>query len=136
MINEDRSFFVSEADSPRPERAAEQFFGSSKISKLLSPKFMTLELILALLLVIAALVYAWPEIKGMATTSLWQDELYTIDRFSSRGPNYVLTNYNANNHIFFNILSSLTIGRHPFHPFSARFWSFVCLILTIAVTLL
>jgi hypothetical protein len=134
MINEDRSFFVSEADSPRPERGAEQFLGRSKISKLLSPKVMMLELILALLLVIAALIYAWPEIKGMATTSLWQDELYTIDGFSSKGPNYVMTNYSANNHLFFNILSSLTIGRHPFQPFSARFWSFVWLILTIAVT--
>jgi len=82
-----------------------------------------LELILALLLVIAALIYTWPEIKGMATTSLWQDELYTIDGFSSKGPNYVMTNYSANNHLFFNILSSLTIGRHPFQPFSARFWS-------------
>jgi hypothetical protein len=136
MPEEDGSFPVSAADSPRRERGAEQFFGRSNISKLLSPKFMTLELILALLLVIAALIYAWPEIKGMATTSLWQDELYTIARFSSRGPNYVMTNYNANNHILFNILNSLTIGKHPFQPFSARFWSFVCLILTIAVTLL
>jgi hypothetical protein len=33
----------------------------------------------------AAFVCAWPEVRGMAKTSLWQDELWTIARFSSKG---------------------------------------------------
>ena len=135
MSEEDRSSSVTEADAPRVGGNPGQFFGRLKISELSSPRWLTLELIIALLLVIVASIYAWPEIKGMATSSLWQDELYTIDRFSSRGPKYVMTNYNANNHIVFNILNSLTTGKHPFQPFSARFWSFICLILTVALTL-
>lgn len=107
----------------------------SNIFSVLSSKVITLELIVTVLLVTAAFVCAWPEIKGMATSSLWQDELYTIDRFSSKGPAFVTTHYNANNHIFFNILCSLTTGENRFQPLPARFWSFLCITLTLIVTL-
>lgn len=97
------------------------------------PKFVGLEFIAALLLLIAAFGCAWPEIKGMATTSLWQDELYTIDHFSSKGSRFVLTNYNTNNHIFFNLLNSLNSSEHCFEPLLARFWSFVFVTVTVIV---
>lgn len=44
-----------------------------------------------------------------------------------------MTNYEvANNHIFFNLLNSLTPGTQRFEPIRARFWSFVFVVLTIA----
>lgn len=95
-----------------------------------------MEWVATLILLIAALVYVWPEIEGMATTSLWQDELYTINRFSSKGLGFVLTHYNANNHIFFNSISSLTLGDDPYQPLAARLWSFICVALTVGIALL
>jgi hypothetical protein len=80
----------------------------------------------------AAFVCAWPEVRGMAKTSLWQDELWTIARFSSKGTFNTLTNYNANNHIFFNLLNPLTPGK-PFEPARARLWSFLSVTLAFVI---
>jgi hypothetical protein len=94
--------------------------------------FAPLELIAALLLFGAGMTCAWPEIRGMATTSLWQDELCSVDYFSSKGIAFVATNYSANNHVFFNILTSFTSGKERFRPLQARLWSFVFVTLTVA----
>jgi hypothetical protein len=93
------------------------------------------ELTIALVLLVAALGCAWPEAEGMATSSLWQDELYTIDQFSSNGAAFVLTHYNTNNHIFFNLLSSLHSWDDRYDPLLARSWSFVFAILTVVSAL-
>ena len=61
----------------------------------------------------------------MATTSLWVDEIYTIQHWSSNGPLFTVTHYNSNNHIFFNLLNSVTPGQDRFNPIRARFWSAV-----------
>lgn len=93
------------------------------------------ELIISLLLSVAGLICAWPEIKGMATSSLWQDELYTIDEFSSHGAKFVLTHYNTNNHILFNLLNSFHARKDRYHPTLARSWSFVFATLAVAAAI-
>lgn len=77
-------------------------------------------------MLIATLLCAWSELRGMATTSLWNDELFSIARYSAKGPLFTTTNYTEpNNHILYNLLTSLTLGNHPFDPGQARSWSFV-----------
>ena len=100
--------------------------------------FPDLELIAALLLLAAGLYLLGPRFGGMAKSSLWQDELHSIERYSSKGPVFTLTNYQEPNNItwFFNLLNSLTPGKEPFHPLRARFWSFVFVALMVVVSLL
>jgi hypothetical protein len=84
------------------------------------------ELLVALVIVGAALRWLWPVAQAMATTSLWNDELYSVLRFSSQGPWTVLTDYHvANNHIFFNLVNALTPHSDAVTPLRARGWSFV-----------
>ena len=61
----------------------------------------------------------------MATTSLWVDELYSIKEYSAKGPSFTMTHYIPNNHIFFNLLNSVTPGHDRFNPLRARLWSVV-----------
>jgi hypothetical protein len=99
--------------------------------------FPDLELIAALLLLAAGMICAWPEIRGMAKTSLWQDELHSVERYSSMGPVFTITNYQEpNNHVFFNLLNSLTPGKERFRPLQARFWSFVFVALMVVGSIL
>ncbi len=80
----------------------------------------------AILLLAATFFCAWPVVRGMATTSLWNDEIFSISRYSSNGPLYTLTTYHQpNNHIFFNLLNSVTPGQDRYQPFRARFWSYL-----------
>ena len=68
----------------------------------------------------------------MGTTSLWHDELFSIVHYSAKGPLFTMTSqsYSPNNHIFFNLLNSITPGHDRFDPVRARFWSWVFVILT------
>jgi len=82
--------------------------------------------IAAVIILVITLITIFPEVRGMATTSLWNDEIYTIQKFSSKGPKQVLTDFRApNNHIFFNLANSVTPGSGSFHPLRARLWSFL-----------
>jgi hypothetical protein len=100
-------------------------------------RFLNWEIGASILVLLAALVCAWPELRGMATSSLWQDELYSIEHYSSKGPLFTMTHYTfANNHIFFNLLNSITPGTKRFEPLRARFWSFIFLSLTVSVILI
>jgi len=84
-----------------------------------------IELVFSLAMLGAALPYLANFVKTMATTSLWNDELYSIVHFSGRGPFTTLTDYHVpNNHIFFNLLNSLTPGAGSFEPWRGRLWSF------------
>ena len=71
----------------------------------------------------------------MATTSLWNDELYSVKHFSSQGIWNAISNYHVpNNHIFFNVLNVLTAAvSDPYTPLAARFWSFVSVFACFAV---
>jgi len=100
-------------------------------------RIKTAELVTALLMSIAVIYYLGLWIWTMATTSLWSDEIYTIAKFSSQGLKTVLTDYHApNNHIFFNLLNSITPGSGSYHPLRARLWSFLAIGGAIAVTLI
>jgi len=99
--------------------------------------FLNWEIGATIIVLAAALVCAWPEVRGMATASLWQDELYSIDQYSSKGPLFTMTHYTfANNHIFFNLLNSVTPGEKRFEPARARLWSFTFVLLTVIVILI
>ncbi|MDM8553174.1 hypothetical protein QUF75_00370 [Desulfococcaceae bacterium HSG7] len=99
-------------------------------------RLKTVEFVAALLMIIAVIYYLGLWIWTMATTSLWTDEIYTIANFSSQGLWTVLTDYHApNNHIFFNLLNSLTPYSDSYHPLRARLWSFVAMSGTIVFTL-
>src|SRR5262249_17452649 len=56
--------------------------------------------VLAIAAVSAAAVYAARYVWAMATTSLWTDELFTVDQYVRDGPLHAATDYRtANNHI-------------------------------------
>jgi len=77
-----------------------------------------------------AVRYAW----FMATTSLWNDEIYSVVLFSGPGPLVAVTDYHVpNNHVLFNLASSLLPGRGSVEPLRARGISFVAFFGTLAV---
>ncbi|HEY5751922.1 MAG TPA: hypothetical protein VIT21_02130 [Chthoniobacterales bacterium] len=84
------------------------------------------EIAAAAIVIVCALATAWPVIHGMATSSLWIDEFYSVQKFASKGPGHVLTHYTVpNNHIFFNLLNSFTLDSDSLYlPWRVRLWSF------------
>jgi hypothetical protein len=94
------------------------------------------EVVAAAALVVAALHYLWWALRAAATLSLWNDEIFSILKYSGRGPRTTLTVYDAaNNHVFFNLLNSLTPGAGSFDPLHARLWSIVAVLATIGLVL-
>ncbi len=82
--------------------------------------------ILALVLIVSGLPYALRFLVTMATSSLWTDELYTIQNFSGRGPFITVTDYHApNNHILFNLLNSVLPRATSVEPLRARLLSLI-----------
>lgn len=62
----------------------------------------------------------------MSTSSLWQDELYTVRYFSSQGAYTSWTDYHLpNNHILFNVINSIWPISLAYEPAFARLLSFV-----------
>ncbi len=95
-----------------------------------------IELVFSLIMIGTALPFLANFVKTMATSSLWNDELYSIVHFSGRGPFTTLTDYHVpNNHIFFNLLNSLTPGNGGFDPWRARLWSFLAIALLLGLIL-
>ncbi len=95
---------------------------------------MVLETLACVLLFGAGSLVLARYLAAMATTSLWTDELHTIIHYSSRGPIATLTEYDEpNNHIFFNLVNSLTPGRSSVAPLRARIWSFAAFLLTLGM---
>ncbi|KAA0254931.1 MAG: hypothetical protein EDX89_07560 [Acidobacteria bacterium] len=79
-----------------------------------------------LLLLLSAAAYYLVFVRAMSTTSLWTDELTSVQEFSSKGPLAVVTDYHdPNNHVFFNLLNSLLPGRASVAPLRARILSFL-----------
>ncbi len=88
-----------------------------------------IELITSAAIVVACLPYLFEAAHKAATTSLWLDEIGSIAGYSSQGPWTTITKYNAaNNHIFFNLLNSLTPGAGSYDPLHARLWSIVAVL--------
>jgi hypothetical protein len=92
-----------------------------------------LERALAWVLVGLVAVHVGMLMTEMSSTSLREDEIGTIGLYSARGPLETVTKYNlAKNHVFFNLLNSVTPGRESYHPLRARIWSFAAVALTLA----
>ncbi|MCB2216866.1 hypothetical protein [Desulfofustis glycolicus] len=90
---------------------------------------LVVEVICSILVTIFVLTYLGTWIAKMSTSSLWTDEIYTIEKFSSQEPVSSLTDYHAaNNHILFNVFNSLLPGSASFDPFRARILSFLAVI--------
>lgn len=93
-----------------------------------------MRLLSCVLLLGGGLLVLVPYVRAMATTSLWTDELHTILRYSGRGPLVTVTQYEEpNNHVFFNLVNSLTPGRTSVQPLRARLWSFLAVFATLAL---
>lgn len=78
----------------------------------------------ALVVALCALAHLALATYALTTTSLTTDEFGTIFSYSARGPWHVMTDYDApKNHIFFNLLNSVTPGRESIAPARARLYS-------------
>lgn len=83
---------------------------------------------------IVSLPYVALYFKAMATTSLWNDEIFTILNHSSHGPLAVLTDYSSNSHLLFNLLNSAFPGRDSLDPLRARSVSFLAFAAMLALS--
>lgn len=84
-----------------------------------------LEIGVSVLIILTTLPFFMSFLHSMATTSLWNDELYTIMHFSSESLKTTITDYHVpNNHIFFNVLNSIIPWSDPYNPLYARSVSF------------
>jgi len=98
---------------------AEKFQRSWKIAGLLC----------AAVIVTITLYRAWPIWSFKATSSLREDEIMSIARYTSRGFVPAISTYHiARNHIFYNIVSSLIPGADSTLPLRARLVSFASVI--------
>lgn len=94
-----------------------------------------LELGAVTIILVASFYAAFPTLHAMATHSLWLDEIYSVDRFSSKGPVNAITDYSQpNNHVFFNLLNSLSPWPNRFVPICGRFWSFAAVFGSLFIT--
>ena len=81
-----------------------------------------------------ALVLAWPTWNFKASSSLREDEIMSIVRYSSRGFVPAISTYNlARNHVFYNVVSSLIPGAKSTLPIRARLVSFLAVLASLAL---
>jgi hypothetical protein len=86
-------------------------------------------LLCATVIVAITLYRAWPIWHFKATSSLRDDEIMSIVRYTSRGFVPAISTYSlARNHIFYNVVSSLIPGADSTLPLRARLISFVSVI--------
>jgi hypothetical protein len=91
--------------------------------------------LLCIVVIIAtALVRAWPTWSFKASSSLREDEIMSIVRYSSRGFVPAISTYNlARNHVFYNVVSSLIPGAKSTLPIRARLVSFLTVFASLAL---
>lgn len=95
-----------------------------------------IELLAAVAIIVTAGANLWTMLQAMATTSLWNDEIYSVLKFSGPGPWTAITDYHvANNHMFFNLVNALTPGAGSVAPLRARLWSFIAVLLALGLLL-
>ena len=88
-----------------------------------------LEIILSSIVIFWGFRYLSAWIITMSSSSLWTDEIYTIEHFSSKGFLTSLRDYHAaNNHILFNAINSLIPVGDLYNPLRARIVSFVVVV--------
>ena len=87
------------------------------------------ELTLAVVVVLATSVHLLRFVRIAWYVSLWNDEVWSVVRYSGHGPIHVVTHYgSANNHVFFNLVNALTPGAGSADPARARWWSIVAVL--------
>jgi hypothetical protein len=87
------------------------------------------ELVLAVVVVLATSVHLVRFVGIAWHVSLWHDELFSVRNYSGRGAGHVVTRYgSANNHVFFNLVNALTPGAGSVDPARARWWSIVAVL--------
>jgi hypothetical protein len=91
--------------------------------------------VLATVLLAASAVHLARFLRLATSRSLWNDEIFSIVVSSNKGPWEVVTRYQSNNHIFFNLINSLTPGAGSMDPARARMWSMVAAVAMLAVAL-
>ena len=95
-----------------------------------------IELVTSLAIVVGCMPNLLSGLHGAATFSLWIDEIDSIRQYSAPGPWTAITKYYAaNNHIFFNLVNSITPGAGSYDPFRARLWAMVAVLATLALAL-
>ena len=86
-------------------------------------------LLCAAVIVVITVYRAWPIWHFKATSSLRDDEIMSIVKYTSRGFVPAISTYSlARNHIFYNVVSSLFPGADSTLPLRARLISFVSVI--------
>ncbi|MCC6131835.1 MAG: hypothetical protein IT186_18095 [Acidobacteria bacterium] len=85
-----------------------------------SPFLRRPALALTFMLFAITVLFAARFAKEMLTSSLWNDELYSILNYSGRGPITTLTEYIPNNHILYNLLNSIGPDPTSFSPARVR----------------
>jgi hypothetical protein len=103
-----------------------------------SPKLQASRRVISLLCVVVvmatALVSAWPTWSFKASSSLREDEIMSIVRYSSRGFVPAISTYNlARNHVFYNVVSSLIPGAKSTLPIRARLVSFLAVLASLVL---
>ncbi len=89
-------------------------------------------LLCAAVIITIALYRAWPVWSFKATSSLREDEIMSVARYTSKGFVPAVSTYHvARNHVFYNIVSSLIPGADSTMPFRARLVSFVSVLGTL-----
>lgn len=94
----------------------------------------TMEILVISLLVVAVSLFLSGYFVFFSSSSLWIDEIYTIEKFSSQGLVRSITDYHVpNNHIFFNALNSIIPKADPFNSIESRLISFIAIALSVGV---
>ena len=91
-------------------------------------------LLCVVIIVAIAVLRAWPTWSFKASSSLREDEIMSIVRYSSRGFVPAVSTYNlARNHVFYNVVSSLIPGARSTLPIRARLISFLAVLGSLAL---
>jgi hypothetical protein len=91
-------------------------------------------LLCAAVIAVIALYRAWPIWHFKATSSLRDDEIMSIVRYTSRGFVPAISSYSlARNHILYNVVSSFIPGADSTLPLRARLISFVSVIASLGL---
>ncbi|HEU4678258.1 MAG TPA: hypothetical protein VFS35_01980, partial [Terrimicrobiaceae bacterium] len=86
-------------------------------------------LLCAVVIITIALFRAWPVWEFKATSSLREDEIMSVARYTAKGFVPAVSTYNvARNHVFYHIVSSFIPGADSTMPFRARLVSFAAVL--------
>ncbi len=103
-------------------------------SRILQTSRKIVGVLCAVIIIATVLFRAWPIWSFKASSSLREDEIMSIVRYTSRGFVPAISTYNlARNHVFYNIVSSLIPGADSTLPIRARLISFVAVLGSLAL---